>query len=136
MVGQAMQPHILYLILCDKVEADPNNYHRLNVFGLLTSLRSSVTPPFPVVQPLFCALVILTGGQGTGEMLVRVRRDQTEEIIFSTRPRQVRFVGDPRAVVGMLFRLENCCFPQAGLYWVEVVYRDSVLARQQLSLKT
>jgi hypothetical protein len=131
-----MQPHVLYLILCDNAQSDPNNYHRINVFGLLTSIQSRAVPPFPVVRPLFCALVVMTGGQGTGELLVRVSRDQTGDIIFNTRPRQVRFVGDPQAVVGMLFHLQNCCFPAAGLYWVEVVYQGSVLARQQLSLKT
>lgn len=130
-----MTPEVLYLILCDQVQTDPSNYHRLTILGLITSIRSSADPPFPVVQPLFCALVLLTGGRGSGELDVRVVENQTGTIIFRTRRREVRFIGDPAAVLGMRFHIRNCSFPAGGLYWVEVVYEGTVLARQKLFLK-
>jgi len=130
-----MEPRILYLILCNDVRPDPKDLHRLNIFGLLLSIRSRATPPFPAVRSLFSVLVILTGGQGSGELRVRVVQDQTGRTIFSTRPRLVRFLGDPAEVLGMRFSIQNCSFPEAGLYWVEVVYEGRALARQQLALK-
>ena len=130
-----MTPNVLYLILCNDVQSDPTDYSRLNIFGLITSIRSASLPPFPVVRPSLRALVILTSGQGMGELTLRVVEDQTGNVIFRTRPRQVRFVGDPKAVLGMLFHIRNCSFPAAGSYWIEVLYAGSVIARQQLFLK-
>jgi hypothetical protein len=135
-VGKVMQPDVLYLILCNDVRPDPTNYQRLHVLGLLTSIRSGAHPRFPLVQPSFSVLVILTGGQGSGELVVRIIRDPMGAVVFKTRPRQVRFVGDPMALLGMRFLIKNCTFPAAGLYWVEVVYTGSVLARQRLYVKS
>jgi hypothetical protein len=69
-------------------------------------------------------------------MMLRITEDRSGNVIFRTRSRPVRFVGDPAEVGGMLFRILNCSFPAAGLSWVEVIYDDSVLARQKLFLKT
>lgn len=131
-----MQPDVLYLILCDDVQTDPNNYHRLNVFGLVASVQSTAHPPFPVVRPLLCALVILTGGKGTDELILQVFHERTGRVVFRSSPRQVRFVGDPEAVLGVVFRIRDCCFPAAGLYWVQLAYGGLVIARQKLCLKT
>jgi hypothetical protein len=126
---------VLHLILCDRVETDPNNYHRCNIFGLITSIRSAATPRFPVAHPQLLALVVWTGGQGTGELTLRIVEDGLASVVFRTRPRQVRFVGDATAVGGVVFRIQNCAFPGAGLYWVEVLFGGLVIARQRLAVR-
>jgi hypothetical protein len=130
-----MEPDVLHLILCDGVRTDPHNYHRLNVLGLVTSIRSTAMPPFPVVHPLLVALVVWVGGQGTGDLALRIVEDSSGRIVFRTRPRQARFVGDPSAVGGVVFHARNCSFPAAGLSWVEVLFAGSVIARQRLFLR-
>jgi hypothetical protein len=127
-----MEPDVLYLILCDGVQTDPNNYHRFNVLGLITAIRSTASPPLPVVRPLFLALAVWVGGQGSGELKLQIIEDRSGRVVFRTRPRLVRFVGDPSAVGGVVFHIRNCSFPAAGLYWVEVLFADSVIARQRL----
>ncbi len=131
-----MEPEVRHFLLCDDVRTDPNNYHRLDVIGLITSIRSHAEPPFPLVRPLLCALVLLTGGTGTGDLLLRVFHDPSKRVVFRSRPRQVRFAGDPEAVLGIVFRVRDCSFPAAGLYWVEAVFAGSVIARQKLFLKS
>jgi hypothetical protein len=131
-----MEPEVRYLILCDDVRADPNNFLRLNVFGLITHIRSTATPAFPVTRPQFCVLVMLTGCQGTGKLGLRILRAETGKIVFRNQPRRVRFVGSPQDAVGFAFRIQDCSFPSAGLYWVELVFDGTVLARQGLSLTT
>ncbi len=130
-----MEPDVLHVILCDEVQIDPNNYHRCNVLGLITSIRSTATPAFPVARPQFFALVIWIGGHGTGELVLRIIEDRSTSTIFRTRPRQVRFVGDATAVGGVVFRIQNCTFPAEGLYCVEVLFAGSVIARQRLFLR-
>lgn len=56
----------------------------------------------------------------------------TKTVIFRTPPRRVRFGGAPEENLGFVFRLCNCFFPTAGLYWIEVVFAGSVIARQKL----
>jgi hypothetical protein len=131
-----MEPEIRYLLLCDDVRADSKNYHRIDVLGLITSIRSTATPPFPVARPVLCTLVMLTGGPGTGVLTLRIVHEATGRIIFRSSPRQVRFVGDPAAIRGAVFRVRNCSFPAAGLYWVEVLFADLVIGRQKLRLTT
>src|ERR1700722_14494105 len=122
-----MEPEVRYLLLCDDVRTDPNNYHRVDVLGLMSSIRSTAAPPFTVVRPVLCTLVMLAGGPGTGELMLRIVHEQTGRVIFRSSPRQVRFVGDPEAIRGAVFRVRNCTFPAAGLYWVEVIFSELVI---------
>jgi uncharacterized iron-regulated membrane protein len=82
------------------------------------------------------ALIVWTGGQGAGELLLRISEDRTANTVFQTRPRQARFVGDVHSVGGVVFRIQNCVFPAAGLYWVEVAFAGAVIARQRLVVRT
>jgi hypothetical protein len=126
---------VLHLILCDRVETDPNNYHRCNIFGLITSIRSTVAPPFPVVHSRLLALVVWTGGQGAGELMLRIIEHSSANTVFRTRPRQVQFVGDAGAVGGVVFQIQNCPFPGPGLYWVEILFAGLVIGRQRLFVR-
>jgi hypothetical protein len=129
-----MAPEVLHLILCDELRPDPDNYHRLNIFGLVTSIRS-VAPVFPLTHPKLIALLVWMGGQGSGELMLRVVNAQSGTAVFRTRPRQVRFAGAAEEVGGVVFRIQNCTFPATGLYWVEILFAGSPIARQRLFLR-
>jgi hypothetical protein len=107
-----MPPDVLHLILCDEIQTDPANYHRCNVLGLVTSIRSTTAPSFPVVHPQLRALVVWTGGQGTGELALRIIQDTSAGVVFHGQPRQVRFVGDPATVGGVVFRHPELYVPR------------------------
>jgi hypothetical protein len=130
-----MEPEVRYLLLCDDVRADPANFLRVDVLGLITHIRSTASPAFPVVRPLFCVLVILMGCRGVGEVSLRIVQAGTGRVVFRNQPRRVRFSGAPEDAVGITFRIRNCWFPAAGLYWVECVFSGAVLARQCLSVR-
>jgi hypothetical protein len=129
-----MEPEVRYLLLCKDVRPDPANYHRLDIFGLITSIRSAADPPFPVVRPLLCAVVLLAEADRSGELRLRIIQGSTGRVVFRSRPRQIRLVGDSEAVRGAVFRIRNCSFPAAGLDWAQVLFDQTVLARQKLRL--
>jgi len=68
-------------------------------------------------------------------LTLQIIEEGTGNAVFQTRPRQVRFVGDAAAVGGVVFRIRNCSFPAAGLYWVQVLLGGLVIARQRLFLR-
>jgi hypothetical protein len=125
---------VRYLILCDDVQADPNSLLRLNILGLLTHIRSTRVPAFPVVRPRFCVLVLLTDCQGTAEVSLRIVQSATGRIVFRNQRRSVQFVSKPNEAVGIKFLINNCMFPEEGLYWVELLVAGSMVARQPMSL--
>jgi hypothetical protein len=127
---------VRYLILCDEVEADPNNLLRLNVFGLMTHIRSTRSPPFPIVRPRFCVLALLTDCVGPAEMSLQILHDAKGRIIFQNKPRRIQFVNAPRDAIGVKFNILNCVFPAEGIYWVELLIAGNVVARQALTLTT
>ena len=129
-----MNPVVRYLLLCDDVQTDPSNVLRLNVFGLVTNIRATGDPPFPVKRPIFCALLILTSCQGVGELSLRIVEDSTGRVVFRNPPRRVRFAGPAEDAVGVVFRILNCRFDAPGLYWVELLYSGMVLASQPFTL--
>jgi hypothetical protein len=129
-----MNPVVRYLLLCDDVQADPNNVLRLNVLGLITHIRATGSPPFPVVRPVFCALLILTGYAGAGELALRVVEDASGRVIFRNPTRRVRFTGADGDAVGVVFRVLNCRFERPGLYWVELIFSGMVIAAQPFTL--
>ena len=128
-------PDVLHLIPCREVQTDMSNYHRCNVLGLTTSIRSTAAPPFPVVQRQLLVLLVWTGGDGIGDLILRIMSDGSSAPVFRTRPRKVRFAGDTTAVGGVVFRVQNCSFPTAGLYWVEILFGGEVIGRQRLFLR-
>jgi hypothetical protein len=129
-----MEFAVRYLILCDDVLADPNNMLRLNVLGLMTHIRSTRIPPFPVVRPRFCVLVLLAECEASAELSLRIVQSETGRIVFRNQPRRMQFVNAPREAVGIKFYIKNCAFPAGGLYWVELIIEGAVAARQALSL--
>jgi hypothetical protein len=113
---------------------DPANYLRLDVLGLIRRIRSTATPPFPLIRPQFRVLVVLTECRGAGELWLRVVQADTGHVVFRNQPRNIRFSGAPEDAVGITFRIQNCSFPAAGLYWVECIFSGTVIARQRLSV--
>jgi len=129
-----MEFTVRYFILCDDVLTDPGNLLRLNVFGLLTHIRSIRNPPFPVARPRFCVLLLLTDCRGAAEVTLRIVQSDTGRIVFRNQPRQLQFVSHSKEAVGIKFYINNCAFPAEGLYWVELLIAGTVAARQALTL--
>jgi hypothetical protein len=131
---ETMEPEAWYLILCNDVQVDPHNALRLNILGLITHIRSRTKPPFPHIRPLLRVLSVLTRCQGIGELSLRIVEEGTGRVVFRNPPRRVRFAGSLQEAVGVVFAVRNCSFPAAGLYWVELIYSGTVVARQGLTL--
>jgi hypothetical protein len=93
-------------------------------------------PPFPLLVPRFQVLAIIMGGKGIAEFTIRVVRDSPRKVITkSAKPHKVRIVAEWHEINGMKTHVQNCTFPQPGLYWVELLNLGEVVARQPLRVE-
>ena len=127
-------PVVRTLIVCEDITIDPGNPRRVTLVNLIHSIRSVDDPPYPLLYREVCVFVQLAGCRGPGEVKVEIREADTDEVVFVTRTRTVGFPDNPLSVHGMRFRLRNCRFPAAGLYWVQFWYDNQMLAQQPIVL--
>lgn len=112
-------PIVRHMILCQDWNVEKARERLINIRGLLTSIRSLDSPPYPLIHREICVLVVATDGRGQG----------------TARPRQLRFGGDPLRVYAFGFRIGHCPFPEPGIYTFQFVYNESVLASCPLRLR-
>jgi hypothetical protein len=130
-----VHPIVRYMILCQNWTTDPENPRSINVFGLLSTIRSVETPPYPLVIPGMCVVLVLTEGRGAGTGQVRCVFEEFDETVFVTPVHPVQFGPDPLDVVGVAFRVGRCRFPRPGLYSIQFWYNGRKLEDRPLRLR-
>jgi hypothetical protein len=130
-----IEPVVRLMLLCDDVQSDPMAPNKINVFGLVSAIRSSEDPAFPLRHPELCVYLQLVGGRGTGDGWIVGLHADTNQIVFRSPAHSLSFEPDPLAVQGAVFRLLECPFPEPGLYSIEFWYNDKVIARQPLLVR-
>lgn len=130
-----VHPTVRYLILCEDVQTDPDNPRRVTLIGLISAIRSLEQPPFPLLYREITVVLQLTECRGPADGRIEVHHAESGQVVFRTRTRTIPFARDPLEVVGVTFRLRNCLFQDAGLYWVQFWYNEQMLAQQPLLLR-
>ena len=125
-------PTVRHLLLCDDVQRGPSNPSKINLLGLLTSIRVlDEQDAFPF-QHSFAIYLVLTGGRGIGQGRIVVVNADTEEPVYVGSLHALDCGSDPLRVLGVTIRIPACEFPAPGLYWVEFRYNEETLAREPL----
>ncbi|MGI8980514.1 MAG: DUF6941 family protein [Pirellulaceae bacterium] len=120
------------MLLCDSVSADPSNRKKVTVQGLLSSI-SCKGKTFPVSGE-FSVYLQLSECRRPGEGWIRVVDDSDEEVHRGQRF-TLNFSGDPLETYAIAIRLENCVFPEPGVYFVEFVFEGNLLAKEPLLVR-
>lgn len=130
-----VHPTVRYLIVCEDVQTDPDNPRWVTLVGLISAIRSLNQPPFPVLYPEICVFLQMTECRGPADGRIEIRHADSDHVVFRTRTRTIPFTSDPLEVVGATFRIRNCLFQEAGLYWVQFWYNEEMIAQQSMLLK-
>jgi hypothetical protein len=130
-----IEPMVRHMILCDNVRRNPNNPNKIDILGLISTVRPAAGSTYPLPLSNLCVYLNLTGGRGTGAGQINVRHADSDIILLSSAPLTLIFPADPLALAGLIFRVRNCVLPQAGLYWIEFCYNQKVLAQQPILAK-
>jgi len=130
-----VRPTIRYLIVCEDVQADPDNPRRVTLVGLLSAIRSLEQPAFPVLYRELCVFLQLTECRGPADGRIEIQHANSGQVLFRTRTRTIPFGSDPLELFAASFRIRNCLFPEAGLYWIQFWYNEQMVAQQPLLLR-
>src|SRR5947209_5375548 len=103
-------PRAQGLTLCDYVMREEGT-GKMSLVGMFTRMR---TTGFPSTPRPFCVFAALTDGLGEGALELTVTNLRTDEEILALQRRihfPTRFMD-----VQVLFRLNECSFPEEGIY--------------------
>lgn len=130
-----IEPFVRHMILCDKIQSNPDVPHKIDLLGLVSSLRRAPGQSFPVRHEELCVYVALTEVRKRGKGCVSVVYADTAKDIFVTKQYDLQEGTEPLDVMGFVFRLKQCRFPRAGLYLIQFKYNGKVLAEQPLLVR-
>jgi Family of unknown function (DUF6941) len=127
-----LHPVVRYMAVCEEMEVHKK---QISLLRLVLNIRSLGTPPYPLLYRQLCVFAVLTEARGNASVTLRVVHADTGAAVFAPRVQHVSFGKDPLTAYGVRFRLRDCLFPQVGLYWIQFLYGDAVLAQQDLYLR-
>jgi len=130
-----LQPIVRHVILCEDVVVNPDNPLRITLVGVMSSIRSIEEPAYPLLYEELCVFVQLTSCRGPGDLRIEIQHGDSADVVYRNRTRTVPLSRDPLEVLALSFRIRNCLFAQAGLYWIQVWYNGQNLAQQALVMK-
>ena len=128
-------PTVRYLIVCEDVQTNPDDPHRVTLVDLISTIRSLEQPPFPLLYREICVFLQLTECRGPGQGRIEIQNADSSEVVFRGRTRTIPLGADPLAIVGITFRIRNCIFREPGLYWVQFWYNEQMIAQEPLLLR-
>ena len=133
-----MTPLVRYMLICDDVRRDAIVPTCTHIDCLMSTIISREDPPYPLLRATICVYLVLTDcqGRGSGQILVIFADAEDERPIFGSASHPVDFSGrSPLELLGIVFRIQNCPFPQEGRYVVQFWYDDSLLEERPLELR-
>jgi hypothetical protein len=128
-------PVVRHMLLCRDGRRDPSAPGRVDLLGLLVSVRAGPTKSYPLQLPDLTAFAQLTGRHGEGIIHVTLREADTETLIYDGPEQTLAASTNPLTVHMATIRISGCVLPQPGLYWVQLCYNDEIIAEEPLTAR-
>ena len=130
------RPTVRSFVVCERVVVEQTGRKRVSLLNLLTVIRPAPGEDFPLLQPELSVFAQLTECRGVGRMRVEIRNADTDAVIRQSPDQPVAATNDPLVVRGAYFRFRDSVFPEPGLYQIQLIYDDAVLAEVPVVLRT
>ncbi len=124
-------PRVQAMVVCDAIRESDDEIGVYHLGGVRTSLE---VPAFPALCPRLAVFVQMSGHRGEAACSVGVRHAATDEIVYQTKPKPIAFL-DPTLVVPAVFRLRNCVFPAAGLYYIGILHEKKLIGERRFQVR-
>lgn len=118
------------LSLCDYHIGYANG--KVDLYGLFNSIRPR--NGYPHTRSRFCVFAQLLNGLGEVSFDVDLRYAGTDELIWSSKPREL-FFPNRTTTLQVAVTVENCRFEHAGIYVLEFLCNNTWVCDTQLLLR-
>lgn len=105
---------------------------KVDLYGLFNAIRPEAG--YPYTRGRFCIYAQLVNGLGEVPFYVDIRSAETDELVWNTQVRQLRFP-DRTTVVQLALSIEGCRFQQPGLYILELFCDNTWVCDTQILLR-
>lgn len=130
MPGKKPPPEVLAMIVCDQIITDRLT-GKQSLIGMFSTVHAR---RFPASHPQLSVYVMLSGGHGVTDFLIRVvDANESRAPIVEGRGR-VDFK-DPRAIANLALQFHGLSFPAAGSYRVQLYAGDELLQEARLEMR-
>jgi len=121
-------PSARAIFVCDFCVGYSNG--TVDLYGVFNQIT---TQEYPHERARFCIYAQLSDSEGDVPFFVDVRYAADDSPVFTTRPQILRF-HDRLTVAQLALNVENCRFPRPGVYSVELVCKNEVVAETRIFL--
>lgn len=128
-------PVVRSYVLCDDVAPNTRDPSKIDAYGIFHEVRHDPVGGYPAVLPVMCAYLRLSGGRGAGVGRVVAIEADTGTPVFASLPHPITYPADPLALIPVVFRILDCRFPRAGLYWIEFWHDGQELISEPLTVR-
>jgi hypothetical protein len=121
-------PIAVGLTLCEQAIVEEGT-RRISLINAFTHWKVTT---FPSVPRPFCVVSVLTDGVGDGTIRLTITREETAAVIYDVR-HSAHFpnrLSEMRA----LFRVNDCSFPAAGLYYATLSVDGEWVAQKRFQV--
>lgn len=105
---------------------------KVDLYGLFNAIRPEAGYPYNCWR--FCVFAQLVNGLGQVPFFVDIRFSETDELVWNTEVRHLRFP-DRTTVVQLALSIEGCPFERPGLYTLELFCDNTWVCDTRLLLR-
>ncbi len=127
-MAKSVLPRVQAMVVCDAIKESEEEVDVLHLHGVRNVLT---VPSFPALRPRLGVVAHMSGHRGHAFVRVVVNRLETDDLIYQSAPKDVEFLG-PTVVATVVFRLRNCVFPAAGVYYVQLYHENKLIGERPL----
>jgi hypothetical protein len=120
------------LVLCDEVEELPGGEDVFNLIGVRTHVRAR---SFPYFHPQLCVFFQVTGHDETTSGHLALVQEATDAEIFQL-PIDTFPLSGPLRLIPKWIELQDCGFPEPGVYWFQVVLNGKLVMERRFHVIT
>jgi len=129
-MAKAVLPRVHALLLCDDIEPAPGEPGVHNLLGVRTRLEA---PTFPYIHPRLYVYLQVAGHEGTFSGTLAAVNARTDEELFSRPIPSTELLG-PLFVVSTSLWIQDCEFPESGIYYFQVYFGQKLVFERPLHL--
>jgi uncharacterized protein DUF6941 len=129
-MAKLVLPRVHVMVLCDEIEPSPTEDNVFDLRGVRTHIAA---PAFPYTHAQLCLYLQMTGHEGTATGRVVILDPETNRNVDETADDSIQFHG-PLEFIHVPWKLNDCTFPEPGVYYVQVHFDGKLISERPLFL--